>query len=366
MTEFKTLKFQILSLVLLFANVYIFKTLIHFNNFLSHPLIIGSLNGTLEGTDEQSDGNVPIKFSNWFHPLVMNLCLIELFYIQHSLLKHPIAKVLQHWRIEYLERSVFNLLSASVLQIVMYFWHPITFWALWNLNIEPYSLFDWALYFLRSLAWLALLSECIVLDISDLLGWKQVVYHFHNLPPPSTYRSQELNQTYSNMRHPGLLELVPLLWATPTLSLDRLVCSVSLSVYVVLGFSGQCAAYVKRERTRKLNEVRDRVNLYGKCSAGTLPKKGVEGLVNFCDHCSGCESSPKKHKQIDDPWAYDSNMSHSKSEWGQMDFCGHFSDFVYNPYNAKKVRFSPLVDLITVPVSKRVRFQMPPEEWVGE
>uniref|UniRef100_A0A8D8V4T4 Nuclear envelope membrane protein n=1 Tax=Cacopsylla melanoneura TaxID=428564 RepID=A0A8D8V4T4_9HEMI len=350
MSEFKTSQFQILSLVLLFSNVYIFKTLILFNNFLSQPLIIGSSNGT-----GQLGSNVSVKFSDWFHPLVMNFCLLELFYIQHSVVKNPIAKVLQHWGIEYLERSVFNLLSATVLQILMYFWHPVTFWALWNLNIEPYSLSDWALYFLRSLTWLALLSECVVLDISDLLGWKQVVYHFHNLPPPSTYRSRDLNQMFANMRHPGLLELWLLLWATPTLSLDRLVCSVSLSVYVLLGFSGQCAAYVRRERTRKLNEVRDKVNLYGHCSAQALPKQKLvhsgdhclaqalpkKELANSCDHCSGCESYTKKYKHVD-PWPYDSTMPYNKS--GKFDYSDHLSDSLY-PYNSKKVRFSPLVDI---------------------
>ncbi|KAI5730366.1 hypothetical protein M8J76_012841 [Diaphorina citri] len=258
MTELKTLDFKILSVLLLFVNVYIFKTLILFNNFLSKPIAINTENSTINGT-QQAGPDGQLDFPEWFHPLATDIFLIGLFYIQHSLLKVPLQKVLQHWGIEYLERSIYNLFSALILQTIICFWVPITSWALWNVDIEPNSWPDWTLWSIRSSTWLALLSECVVLDISDLLGWKQVVYHFNHLPPPSLYRSADLNQTFANMRHPGLLEFSILLWVTPTLSGDRLVCSGLLSAYVVLGFSGQCHAYVARERARKLHEANESV-----------------------------------------------------------------------------------------------------------
>lgn len=57
------------------------------------------------------------------------------------------------------------------------------------------------------------------------------------------------------MRHPGLLELAVLLWVTPTLSLDRLVCSGLLTAYTLFGFGGGCTHYVTRQRERKLREL---------------------------------------------------------------------------------------------------------------
>ncbi|XP_008474910.1 uncharacterized protein LOC103511937, partial [Diaphorina citri] len=145
MTELKTLDFKILSVLLLFVNVYIFKTLILFNNFLSKPIAINTENSTRNGT-QQAGPDGQLDFPEWFHPLATDIFLIGLFYIQHSLLKVPLQKVLQHWGIEYLERSIYNLFSALILQ-------------------EDGEV--------RSSTWLALLSECVVLDISDLLGWKQ-------------------------------------------------------------------------------------------------------------------------------------------------------------------------------------------------
>lgn len=81
------------------------------------------------------------------------------------------------------------------------------------------------------------------------------MYHFNGRPPPWVYRSDNYNLTLANMRHPGLLELSLLLWATPTLTLDRLVCSGSLTAFVVLGFHGQCASYVTQQRNKKLREL---------------------------------------------------------------------------------------------------------------
>lgn len=56
------------------------------------------------------------------------------------------------------------------------------------------------------------------MDITELLGIKQVYYSIKCWKPPMEYKSKHLNSWYQHMRHPGIISLTVILWITPVLT----------------------------------------------------------------------------------------------------------------------------------------------------
>lgn len=162
--------------------------------------------------------------------VIINLVLLGLFAIQHSVMARPAFK---RWWTRYIppaaERSTYVLLSSLLLFLLFWLWQPLpaTVWAVEN----PVGVFIlWALF---ALGWLTVLLSTFMIDHFDLFGLRQIWLHWrgHDYVPPA-FRTTAL---YRYVRHPIMLGFIIAFWATPQMSVGHLLFAIMTTAYILIG-----------------------------------------------------------------------------------------------------------------------------------
>lgn len=201
-----------------------FYTAINFTLFLSDP--------------NYKSSNLPIKddwvTSSW--SLFVDMFLLSIFILLHSLMAHHTFKqVLNSYNITDLQRSLYVITTTLTLQLLMKNWLIIPGITLWKFNINKPMLW-WAYLFIHITFWTLIYISSICMDINELLGIKQVYYKLKNLPDPLSQKSLQLKKLYNHMRHPGFSSFLIIFWVTPVMSLDRLLLTIVLSLYMYIAW----------------------------------------------------------------------------------------------------------------------------------
>ena len=162
--------------------------------------------------------------------LIINICLIILWGIQHSVMarswfKEAIVKIVPHQ----IERSTYVLLSAIVLAIVMYGWQTME-GVIWEVNNPFWQNVIWGLF---ALGWIVATLSTFLTDHFDLFGLRQTWLYFVKKSYTSVKFTKRL--FYHWVRHPMMLGTLIAFWATPVMTLSHLVFSTGMSVYVLVG-----------------------------------------------------------------------------------------------------------------------------------
>jgi protein-S-isoprenylcysteine O-methyltransferase Ste14 len=173
------------------------------------------------------DDGVPITTGA---ALLINLGLIALFGIQHSVMARPaFKKRLTAFLPESVERSTFVLASSLVLIILYWQWRPLP-QVVWSVESSMWQTILWGL--LLAGFGIVLLSTFII-DHFDLFGLRQVWLGLFN----RTYRHPSFRVTYfyKFVRHPLYLGLLLGFWSTPLMTLGHLIFAMGMSVYILIG-----------------------------------------------------------------------------------------------------------------------------------
>jgi protein-S-isoprenylcysteine O-methyltransferase Ste14 len=162
--------------------------------------------------------------------LIINICLIILWGIQHSVMarswfKEAIVKIVP----QHTERSTYVLLSAIVLAIVMYGWQPME-GVIWEVNNPFWQIIIWVLF---ALGWIVATLSTFLTDHFDLFGLRQTWLYFVKKSYTSVKFTERL--FYHWVRHPMMLGTLMAFWATPVMTLGHLVFSLGMTVYVLMG-----------------------------------------------------------------------------------------------------------------------------------
>ena len=168
--------------------------------------------------------------------LVVDLALIALFGVQHSVMARPAFK--QVWtRIVPLpaERSTFVLVSCAVLALLYWQWRPFPE-PIWQAS----GGLAYAVLALAALGWGTALVATFLIDHFDLFGLRQT-FDFATGRPyrPPVFRERLL---YRMVRHPLMLGFLIAFWAAPTMSRGHLLFAAGMTGYILL-------ALVVEERT---------------------------------------------------------------------------------------------------------------------
>ncbi|XP_076171392.1 nurim homolog [Ptiloglossa arizonensis] len=165
--------------------------------------------------------------------LIINMSLLSTFILQHSLMAKDFMKHLFcKFHMDYMERSIYNVVSAMTLHLLLYQWQTISSIALWEFNTSSNNILRFIFIAFHVLAWAIIYSGCLMMDISELTGLKQVYYKFSYLPSPMIMKSKELLCYYSHMRHPSFTGFLIILWIHPYMTLDRILLASILTVYM--------------------------------------------------------------------------------------------------------------------------------------
>jgi len=185
---------------------------------------IGFIGGFFTPTTLDGAPNVSV-----LQALGIDLALLALFAVQHSLMARPAFK--RWWTRfvpEAVERSTYVLLSSLALVALFVFWEPIG-GIVWS---APAGLARNAVIVIYLLGWALLLYSTFLIDHFDLFGLKQVWRRLRGNPyrPPQFYTPS----LYKLVRHPLYVGWLTIFWAAPTMTVAHLVFALATTAYILI------------------------------------------------------------------------------------------------------------------------------------
>lgn len=173
--------------------------------------------------------------------LLINIGLLSLFALQHSIMARPAFK---EWFTQYInpaiERSTYILLASLVLLLIYWKWQPMTTIVWGTENIVSNILM--VVFFL---GWVVVLLSTFMISHFELFGLTQIYQNFKD--QSLTYPKFQVNWFYKLVRHPIMLGFIIAFWAAPTMTYGRLLFAVVTTAYMLIAVK-----YLEEKDLKKL------------------------------------------------------------------------------------------------------------------
>jgi protein-S-isoprenylcysteine O-methyltransferase Ste14 len=161
--------------------------------------------------------------------LLINLGLMSLFALQHSVMARPAFK---RWLTKFIhpniERSTYVLLSSSALLLMYWQWQPLTT-VLWQVENETLAIIITSIYFL---GWAIVFLASFMISHFELLGLRQMFEYVKGRLPSSN--SFSVRYMYTMVRHPMMLGFIIAFWATPMMTVGHLIFACVTTSYILV------------------------------------------------------------------------------------------------------------------------------------
>ena len=169
---------------------------------------------------------------NIFDAIVLNVALLSIFAVQHSIMARPGFKA--WWtRIisKAVERSTFVLLTSLILALIFWKWQPMGD-IVWSVENQIGVIALWTIF---GIGWLVVLVSTFMINHFDLFGLTQVYDNFkgrESAPPKFMVLG-----LYKVVRHPIMLGFIIAFWATPVMTMGHLLFAAVTTTYILLSLS---------------------------------------------------------------------------------------------------------------------------------
>lgn len=208
------------SFYLLFG---VFAYLVFFATFLYLIAFVGDLAAAPRTVDR------PESAMSLGGALIVNLALIALFGLQHSIMARQGFKAA--WtRIvpKPIERSMYVLTTSLVLIIMFHFWQPLPA-LVWNVSNPVGVILLWTLFML---GWMVALVSTFLINHFELFGLAQVWGNLKGAVAAAPVLRQPF--FYKLVRHPLYTGFFIAFWATPTMTVGHALLALGMSAYMLI------------------------------------------------------------------------------------------------------------------------------------
>ena len=169
------------------------------------------------------------KTAEWQMAVVINIILLSVFALQHSIMARPGFKrwwtTIIPWSIE---RSTYVLLSSLALILIFYYWQPLL-GVVWHVDNRMGAILLTALFWL---GWAIVLLSTFMINHFELFGLQQV---YLNLKQKELSRPDfKTPMLYKFVRHPIMLGFIIAFWATPHMTTGHLLFAVVTTAYILV------------------------------------------------------------------------------------------------------------------------------------
>ena len=193
--------------------------------------------------------------------LIVNLLLMSLFAIQHSVMARPAFK---RWWTRFvpqpIERSTYVLAATLALILLLWQWRPIPS-VVWE-TTDPMAVV--ALVGLSLTGWFLVLTSTFMINHFELFGLHQV---FNNLAGRQAGETRfKTPMLYKLVRHPIYLGFIIAFWATPVMTAGHFLFAVVTTAYIFVG--------IMLEEHDLVDQFGDEYRRYRERVGMLLPKPG--------------------------------------------------------------------------------------------
>lgn len=176
--------------------------------------------------------------------LPIDAALLLLFAVQHSVMartgfKRWLARIVPAAA----ERSTYVLTASVALGLVFGLWRPIPA-TVWRVGEPLAAAAIWTVY---AIGWLVAVGATFMVDHLDFAGLRQAWWPSRRGPyEPPSFTDRWL---YAWVRHPMMLGLLIVFWATPRMSLGHVLFAAAGSAYIAVGLR-----FEERDLRRQLGD----------------------------------------------------------------------------------------------------------------
>ena len=196
--------------------------------------------------------------------IVWNVALVALWGVQHTFMASPGFKA---WWTQYMpaaiERSTYLVFVAIMTAGLVLFWVPIP-GTLWDISGTMPGNIVLGVYFL---GWVVVLVSTFLINHFHLFGLQQAWQQVDRTQSKDvTFRTPLF---YKLVRHPMMTGVLISLWAIPELTISRLVFTLAMTVYVLVG--------VYFEEKTLVADLGEEYDAYRRTTPGLIPGMPVTG-----------------------------------------------------------------------------------------
>ena len=163
----------------------------------------------------------------WQTALLIDLGLVSLFALQHSIMARPAFKRLLTRIVPApAERSTYVLASCLAMLLLFWQWRPVggTIWEVQN------DIGASLLYAAYAFGWALVLLATFLINHFDLFGLRQIWRNLQGRPQSALNFSTPL--LYRMVRHPLYVGWITVFWSAPVMTVTHLFFALTLTFYI--------------------------------------------------------------------------------------------------------------------------------------